>query len=186
MHLLTHCADPIPPAEGVQFDAAPEMPPLPMCLLQFSNSLFDRGLCMKDSGALDGDDSWHRWSFGSVSLDGPSPNSLGEPKISLFSGPRPPPWLKTVIVRGLPERCTQRLIVQQWPPPENSYDFLSLPFNHPQRRSTHYCFINFVSGEAAQKFYHLWHGKNFPGPGGGVRHLDICEWRFQGLGPPTF
>jgi len=93
-----------------------------------------------------------------------------------------PFWLTTLYVNGLPDRTSKKKLMKVWPP-QDSYNFLLLPFNTEQRRATHYCFINFVSVEAAERFYTRWNGISLqlPGHPHSRHHLQIQPAKTQGL-----
>jgi len=63
---------------------------------------------------------------------------------------------KTLMVRNIPMRYTQDMLLVEWPP-QGSYDFLYLPICIDKKRNASFAFVNFVTREAAQAFYRRWH-----------------------------
>lgn len=63
----------------------------------------------------------------------------------------------TLVVRHLP-KCLQHQnhLLQLWSPKDWKYDFLYLPFCERRRHHASYCFINFLSEEAASRFSRFW------------------------------
>mmetsp|Transcript_172190 Transcript_172190/g.546636 ORF Transcript_172190/g.546636 Transcript_172190/m.546636 type:complete len:329 (+) Transcript_172190:136-1122(+) len=96
---------------------------------------------------------------------------------------RCPFWLTTLCIQGLPDNCTQSQLLNLWAA-KDSYNYLSVPFNSRQRRSTHYCFINFISAEAASSFFYRWDDQVLPLQSSrpGSQPLKIYEAKCQGLG----
>jgi len=66
---------------------------------------------------------------------------------------------KTVVVRNLPNCCTQESLLLEWPAKRNRYDILYMPRNSSNAQCSNFAFINFTTREAAQAFKNEWHGK---------------------------
>lgn len=88
------------------------------------------------------------------------------------------PWVTTVIIRNIPTRCTQDILLTYWPP-DGSYDFLFFPYSVKQRRPSKYVFINFTSQEAKVAFYSRWNRQFLSEKT--EKPLDIGVARIQGL-----
>lgn len=69
------------------------------------------------------------------------------------------PGTTTLYIARLPRCARQDALIELWPAAENSYDFIYLPFNIKQLRTSGHAFINFTSHEAAAVFRDRWHGK---------------------------
>jgi len=65
---------------------------------------------------------------------------------------------KTVMVRNIPPRYTQDMLLKEWPNVGN-YDFLYLPICIDKKRNATYAFVNFNDSELAEQFYSTWHKK---------------------------
>jgi len=87
--------------------------------------------------------------------------------------------LTTLVIRNMPSKYTKEAILQEWPP-DGTFDFLYLPFNHKQRRTSGYIFMNFTSHGAARDFYKKWHGKVLHNHAT-KRKLSIRAAEIQGL-----
>jgi len=85
----------------------------------------------------------------------------------------------TLVIRNMPSKYTKEAILQEWPP-DGTFDFLYLPFNHKQRRTAGYVFMNFTSHGAALDFYKKWHGKVLQNHAT-TRKLSIRAAEIQGL-----
>jgi len=66
---------------------------------------------------------------------------------------------KTVVVRNLPNCCTQESLLLDWPAKTNGYDILYMPSNSGNEQCSNFAFINFTTREAAQAFKNGWHGR---------------------------
>jgi hypothetical protein len=86
----------------------------------------------------------------------------------------------TLNIKNIPVRLSQAAIQKLWPPKENCYDMLYLPFNHRQRRTIGYAFINFTSVEAALQFMEKWQGVVLS-PENHTKALDIGVAAVQGF-----
>lgn len=62
----------------------------------------------------------------------------------------------TLMVRNIPVRYTQEMLLKEWPNGGN-YDFLYLPICIKKKCNTSFAFINFISPEAAREFADRWH-----------------------------
>lgn len=63
------------------------------------------------------------------------------------------------MVRNIPVRYTQDMLLKEWPNEDGMYDFLYLPICIDRKRNASFCFINFVSQECANEFQRMWHKK---------------------------
>merc|ERR1719410_2980903 len=52
---------------------------------------------------------------------------------------------KTLVVRNLPNCCSQESLTLEWPPKENGYDFLYMPRNSNNEQCSNFAFINFTT-----------------------------------------
>lgn len=68
-----------------------------------------------------------------------------------------PDGVVTLMVRNIPARYDQELLLQEWIP-DGTFDMLHIPFGVDLRRSKGYCFVNCVSHEAALDFQRRVHG----------------------------
>jgi len=64
---------------------------------------------------------------------------------------------KTLMVRNIPVRYTQDMLLKEWPNDTGMYDFVYLPICIDRKRNASFCFINFVDTESALKFHTAWH-----------------------------
>lgn len=62
----------------------------------------------------------------------------------------------TLVVRGVPPRYSQADLLEIWDPRLLKINFLFLPYSKKQHRSVTYCFVNFLSYEAAMEFQAAW------------------------------
>ena len=69
--------------------------------------------------------------------------------------------------------------MQKWPA-QGNYNMLCLPYNHRQRHTMGYAFMNCVSVEAAKEFRARWHGISLV-PDAKTKPLDILAAEVQGL-----
>jgi len=90
-----------------------------------------------------------------------------------------PHGVTTLVVRNVPARYTKEMLMQEWPP-NGMYDFLYLPFNFKQKRTSGFAYVNFTSHEAAVNFYSQWHGKSLCNQGT-AKQLSIGVAGTQGL-----
>lgn len=99
----------------------------------------------------------------------------------LSHGPKQPPFLSgdvvTLMVRNIPARYTQESLLNEWVP-DGSFDMLYAPMNVDQCCSKGYCFLNFVSHEAALAFQKLVHGQRLKLQKG--KALNVCAAVVQG------
>lgn len=91
-----------------------------------------------------------------------------------------PEIVTTLSVHGIHGGFGQEDLVQLWPPVETGYNYIYLPFNIKQRRSTSYVFLNFVSWAAAEAFRRQCQGKPLQ-HGHRVKHLTVSTAKVQGL-----
>lgn len=63
------------------------------------------------------------------------------------------------MVRNIPVRYTQDMLLKEWPNDTGMYDFLYLPICIDRKRNASFCFINFNSQESAIEFQQTWHKK---------------------------
>lgn len=63
---------------------------------------------------------------------------------------------KTFMVRNIPIRYTQDMLLKEWPN-NGEYDFLYLPICIGRKGNASFAFINFVTEEAASEFHARWH-----------------------------
>jgi hypothetical protein len=96
----------------------------------------------------------------------------------------------TLVVRGIPARYVQEDLLDIWDASELGFNFLFLPYSKKQHRSVTYCFINFISEEAARAFQSLWSDQILSGKrdragegSGTVIPLSIGAAQVQGLKP---
>jgi hypothetical protein len=61
------------------------------------------------------------------------------------------------MVRNIPVRYTQDMLLKEWPNDTGMYDFVYLPICIDRKRNASFCFINFVDTESALKFHTAWH-----------------------------
>jgi len=108
-----------------------------------------------------------------------SPSNSNTPREHLASS-RIDPGVTTLVVRNVPARYTKEELLQEWPP-DGTFDFLYLPFNHRQKRAAGYCFVNFTSHEAAVTFCNQWHHKWLSASKHTGKKLSIGAAEFQGL-----
>lgn len=96
----------------------------------------------------------------------PSPEAVlhqsapaGFPGPSLLADALPPipDGVTTLSVRRIPIGCTTQQLVGLWPP-EQSYNFLHLPYSRRKHRAVGYAFVNFTSRAAMLQFRARWHG----------------------------
>jgi len=64
---------------------------------------------------------------------------------------------KTFMVRNIPVRYTQDMLLKEWPNDTGMYDFLYLPICIDRKRNVSFAFINFSSTEFALEFHKTWH-----------------------------
>jgi len=88
------------------------------------------------------------------------------------------PSVTTLSVRSIPFKTSQEDLIALWPPTWG-YDFIHLPYSFKQRRPAGYAFLNFISNEAAQRFYNEWEGKHFT-TNGRTKALSINAAHLQG------
>jgi len=72
-----------------------------------------------------------------------------------------PASLTTLKVDNLPSTWSQNFLLEVWPPEANSINYVYVPFNLRQRRTTHYAFLNFTSSGSAERFRLAWHEHQF-------------------------
>lgn len=108
------------------------------------------------------------------------PRSLRLPP-RLSCGPKQPPMLSgdvvTLMVRNIPARYTQESLLNEWVP-DGSFDILYAPMNVDLCCSKGYCFLNFVSHEAALAFQKRVHGQRLKHQKG--KALNVCAAVVQG------
>lgn len=75
--------------------------------------------------------------------------------ISNVMRPAPVGSMRTLMVRNIPVRYTQDMLLKEWPN-HGSYDFLYLPICIDRKRNGSFCFINFVSEALADEFRARW------------------------------
>jgi len=73
---------------------------------------------------------------------------------------RLPDFVTTLIIRNIPNSCTQADLQEEWTRHEFPYDYLHLPLD-TRNRPLGYAYINFVLPVHASAFYLRWHGR-FP------------------------
>lgn len=79
------------------------------------------------------------------------------PGLSLKQPPELPAGVVTLMVRNIPARYDQDLLLKEWIP-DGSFDILHVPFDVELCGSKGYCFVNCVSHEAALDFQRKVHG----------------------------
>merc|ERR1719198_810149 len=72
------------------------------------------------------------------------------------------------MIRNIPVRYTQDMLMKEWPNDEGIYDFLYLPICINRKRNASFCFVNFVSKECAVNFYKTWHKQR-------LQHFNTCK-----------
>eukprot|EP00929_Paragymnodinium_shiwhaense_P102007 TRINITY_DN6520_c0_g1_i1.p1 TRINITY_DN6520_c0_g1~~TRINITY_DN6520_c0_g1_i1.p1 ORF type:complete len:937 (+),score=237.76 TRINITY_DN6520_c0_g1_i1:94-2904(+) len=87
--------------------------------------------------------------------------------------------VRTLMVRNIPAKYTQELLLLEWPH-KDSYDFLYLPMKAEPNRNSTFAFVNFMSTKAAHAFYLRWHGQRLE-QHKGKKALDISAAVVQGL-----
>eukprot|EP00429_Kryptoperidinium_foliaceum_P086171 CAMPEP_0176194834 /NCGR_PEP_ID=MMETSP0121_2-20121125/6205_1 /TAXON_ID=160619 /ORGANISM="Kryptoperidinium foliaceum, Strain CCMP 1326" /LENGTH=158 /DNA_ID=CAMNT_0017533593 /DNA_START=21 /DNA_END=497 /DNA_ORIENTATION=+ len=70
------------------------------------------------------------------------------------------PGCTTLMVRGIPSRCTTEMLLQEWPL-DGSWDFLYYPMRAGGRSSRGWAFINFASPAHAEAFAARWQSHGF-------------------------
>lgn len=100
------------------------------------------------------------------------------PKIPRGQEPLPS-HVTTLVVRNVPARCSQAMLLQIWPPSLHRYNLLHLPYCHRTRCPIGKVFVNFGSHEAALAFRARWHGVTLM-PGAKAKALDIGMAEVQG------
>eukprot|EP00929_Paragymnodinium_shiwhaense_P085165 TRINITY_DN45610_c0_g1_i1.p1 TRINITY_DN45610_c0_g1~~TRINITY_DN45610_c0_g1_i1.p1 ORF type:complete len:430 (+),score=53.86 TRINITY_DN45610_c0_g1_i1:94-1383(+) len=85
----------------------------------------------------------------------------------------------TLMVYNIPRQYTHVMLLEKWPHCD-SFDLLYLPMNLSTKRNQGYCFINFVSVQAAQEFVLQWHSKQF-GQDTSKKNLRIVNADVQGF-----
>eukprot|EP00441_Pelagodinium_beii_P017714 CAMPEP_0197672612 /NCGR_PEP_ID=MMETSP1338-20131121/79302_1 /TAXON_ID=43686 ORGANISM="Pelagodinium beii, Strain RCC1491" /NCGR_SAMPLE_ID=MMETSP1338 /ASSEMBLY_ACC=CAM_ASM_000754 /LENGTH=300 /DNA_ID=CAMNT_0043252741 /DNA_START=203 /DNA_END=1102 /DNA_ORIENTATION=- len=90
------------------------------------------------------------------------------------------PEATTLMVRNIPVRYTQEMLLKEWPNDDASYNFLYLPICIKRKCNASYCFINFVSHQAAVSFAANWHHKRLA-CFSSRKPLDISLAELQGL-----
>eukprot|EP00931_Biecheleriopsis_adriatica_P046204 TRINITY_DN26518_c0_g1_i1.p1 TRINITY_DN26518_c0_g1~~TRINITY_DN26518_c0_g1_i1.p1 ORF type:complete len:286 (-),score=64.74 TRINITY_DN26518_c0_g1_i1:60-917(-) len=63
----------------------------------------------------------------------------------------------TWMIRNVPIRYTQDMLLNEWPPSEFGYNFLYLPICISKKCNSSFAFMNFSSREAADSFASKWH-----------------------------
>lgn len=91
-----------------------------------------------------------------------------------------PPGNTTIVVHNIPGRCTKDELLSAWPPAQTGIDYLYVPFNIWQRRTSGYVFVNFTSWEAAELFRAQWHGRSFTSAGK-TKRLGVAVAKVQGF-----
>merc|ERR1719329_1535674 len=69
--------------------------------------------------------------------------------------------LTTLKIDNLPSTWSQDFLLELWPPEANCINYVYVPFNMRQRRTTHYAFLNFTSCRSAERFRLAWHEHQF-------------------------
>jgi len=88
--------------------------------------------------------------------------------------------LTTLMVRNLPIRFTQDMLLNLWPN-NGTYDLLYLPFNFRTKKNLGFAFINFVTPEFASDFRQRWHKKSSgPDEFPSYSNLDVIYAEVQG------
>lgn len=64
----------------------------------------------------------------------------------------------TLMVRNIPIRYTQEMLLKEWPN-NGEYDLLYLPIHIKKRCNNSFCFINFLTPQAAQDFAAKWQNR---------------------------
>lgn len=80
------------------------------------------------------------------------PSSIRAPPGLVKQPPSLPEHVVTLMVRNIPSRYHKDSLIAEWKPFVGSFDFLHLPIDPETRVSKGYCFINFISPEAARAF----------------------------------
>jgi len=118
------------------------------------------------------------WPYNSVQRDHTDQSQLGASSVS--SRLQVQPQATTLMVRNIPVRYTQDMLLKEWPNDDGSYNFLYLPICIKRKCNASYCFINFVTPQAALAFATLWHHKRLM-CFSSRKPLDISLADLQGL-----
>jgi len=112
----------------------------------------------------------------------------GQNKYSTCAAPNPEEERSTVMVRNIPRKATQRMLLHELDQAGfyKQYDFLYLPFCFETKANVGYAFINFLDGYIAERFLYFWNSNknselNIPQPSGTKRPLAAVYADVQGL-----
>lgn len=86
----------------------------------------------------------------------------------------------TVLIQNIPPRTTRDELLQSFPA-DGSYDFLFMPFNKEQRRTSGFVVINFVAPALAEEFRAAYEGFPLPNTTRPCRNLTMRFAKVQGL-----
>eukprot|EP00931_Biecheleriopsis_adriatica_P053480 TRINITY_DN31305_c0_g1_i1.p1 TRINITY_DN31305_c0_g1~~TRINITY_DN31305_c0_g1_i1.p1 ORF type:complete len:326 (-),score=79.35 TRINITY_DN31305_c0_g1_i1:93-1070(-) len=126
--------------------------------------------------------SWQHQHNPSSSLDKTHAHGISLPVPTKTSAVRweDNPEATTLMVRNVPVRYTQDVLLSEWPAQTEGFNFLYLPACIKKKCNSSFAFVNFVSPEAAQSFAKRWHQKRLK-----LYHsrkaLDISLAEVQGL-----
>jgi hypothetical protein len=109
-----------------------------------------------------------------------SMESVPEMKAQIDLDEELPCHVTTLNIRNIPSSLSQVAIMKIWPS-AGSYDLLYLPYNHRQRRSIGYAFINFLTHEALLEFRAKWHGQVLLPEEADCQPLEVGLASVQGL-----
>jgi len=88
--------------------------------------------------------------------------------------------MTSLVVRNLPESCTQEDLMLEWPNHDGAVDLLYMP-RKTKDQAQNIAFINFTSNAAARAFRKRWHGQLLsPGAGNTSTRLNVGFAKVQG------
>jgi len=118
------------------------------------------------------------WPYNSVQRDDTDQSQLRASSVS--SRLEVQPQATTLMIRNIPVRYTQDMLLKEWPNDDGSYNFLYLPICIKRKCNASYCFLNFVTPQAALAFATVWHHKRLMCYSS-RKPLDISLADLQGL-----
>lgn len=102
------------------------------------------------------------------------------PRANVSASREIPAGVTTLVIRNIPARYTQSMLLHEFGGPDGSFDFFYLPYSFRDSKTVGVAFINFRSHHAAVCFQEMWHRCFLWGTGRG-KHLDVVAATIQGL-----
>ncbi|CAE8603565.1 unnamed protein product, partial [Polarella glacialis] len=90
------------------------------------------------------------------------------------------PHMTTIVVRNIPARYSQALLMEMWPQHTYAYDSFYLPYKDTEKRGAGFVIINFVTHAAAAYFWQVVSGVKMPNCGH-LKGLDVAVADLQGF-----